>query len=85
MRQITNRWKKPWKMLLALYEKIAGENTINEVMVDCENLDYISSAGLRVLLIMHKASEKGVTVKDINKTVKEILEQTGFDLTLSIM
>lgn len=65
--------------LLALYEKTAGENRINEVEADCASLDYISSAGLRVLLIMHKACEKGVALSSINETVKEILVQTGFD------
>ena len=70
--------------LLAFYEKTAGENSIHEVTVDCENLDYISSAGLRVLLIMKKQNERGVTVKKINETVKEILEQTGFDSILNV-
>ena len=40
---------------------------------------YISSAGLRVLLIMHKACTGGVSLYDANEIVREILEQTGFD------
>ncbi|MCR4657448.1 MAG: STAS domain-containing protein [Lachnospiraceae bacterium] len=70
--------------LLAFYEKTAGENTINEVEADCGALDYISSAGLRVLLIMHKACERGVVLRSVNETVKEILGQTGFDSIFSI-
>ena len=70
--------------LLAFYEKTAGENTINEVEADCGSLDYISSAGLRVLLIMHKACEKGAALRSVNKTVREILGQTGFDSILRI-
>ena len=49
------------------------------VDVDCGRLDYISSAGLRVLLIMHKACKDGVSLHDENEVVSEILSQTGFD------
>lgn len=70
--------------LLAFYEKTAEDNKVSGVIVDCNNLDYISSAGLRVLLIMQKQCGKGVTVKNINETVKEILEQTGFDSILNV-
>ena len=52
--------------------------------VDCSRLDYISSAGLRILLIMQKQCGRGVTVMNINETVKEILEQTGFDSILNV-
>jgi anti-anti-sigma factor len=71
--------------LIAFFEKTAGENTISEVDVDCASLDYISSAGLRALLMMQKKCEKGVTVRNINEIVKEILEQTGFDSILNVI
>ena len=45
----------------------------------CNHLDYISSAGLRVLLIMHKACKGGVSLHGENEVVSEILSQTGFD------
>jgi anti-anti-sigma factor len=70
--------------LIAFFEKTAGENKISEADVDCAALDYISSAGLRALLMMHKQCEKGVTVRNTNEVVKEILEQTGFDSILNI-
>jgi anti-anti-sigma factor len=70
--------------LLAFFEKTSEKNTISEVEVDCGPLDYISSAGLRILLIMQKRCGKGVTLKRINDTVKEILEQTGFDSILNV-
>ncbi len=70
--------------LIAFFEKTSDENTIVEVDVDCAALDYISSAGLRALLMMQKKCEKGVTVRNINEVVKEILEQTGFDSILNI-
>lgn len=70
--------------LLAFYEKTVGYYPITEVYVDCSDLEYISSAGLRVLLIMQKQCKRGVTLQNINDDVKEILEQTGFDSLLSI-
>ena len=64
--------------LLALWEKVSADNKIVSVSVDCSELDYISSAGLRVLLIMHKGSEQGISVSGANETVREIFDQTGF-------
>ncbi len=64
--------------LLALWEKVSTVNNIVSVSVDCSGLDYISSAGLRVLLVMHKGSEQGVSVSGANETVREIFAQTGF-------
>lgn len=69
--------------LLAFYERHRGD--IQAVHVDCGKLDYISSAGLRVLLIMQKGCAGGVTLTGINNVVREILEQTGFDTLLTIL
>ena len=71
-------------MLLSFYEKTAEENTITSVDADCAKLDYISSAGLRVLLIMRKQCCDGVTIRNVNETVQEILAQTGFDTILNV-
>ncbi|MDO4538297.1 MAG: STAS domain-containing protein [Coriobacteriales bacterium] len=65
--------------LLSLYEDEKSKAEVGQVLVDCSDLDYISSAGLRVLLIMHKSAEGGVTLRGVSKPVLEILEQTGFD------
>ena len=70
--------------LLALYERIKAEHTLRAVAIDCGELAYISSAGLRVLLIMKKGSPDGVRLTGINETVREILAQTGFDSILDI-
>ncbi len=64
--------------LLALWEKVSADNRIVSVNVDCSRLEYISSAGLRILLVMHKGSEHGVSVSGVNEVVHEILAQTGF-------
>ena len=65
--------------LLAFFEKTRSEQSVDAVDVDCSRLDYISSAGLRVLLIMHKACKGGVSLHGENEVVSEIMCQTGFD------
>ena len=70
--------------LLAFWEKIKAEHEINAVKISCDSLEYISSAGLRVLLIIHKGSKEGVELSAINNTVSDIFAQTGFDSLLKI-
>ena len=68
--------------LLEVYEKREAAGGIRRVQVDCHALDYISSAGLRVLLIMQK--QHGVKLAGVNSLVMEILETTGFDSILEV-
>ena len=64
--------------LLAEYEEQSASGAIRKVQIDCHALDYISSAGLRVLLIMHKGCKEGVSLTGMNDLVYDILSQTGF-------
>ncbi len=54
--------------------------------LDFSKLDYISSAGLRVLLSAHKAmsGKGGMKVTNVNEIVKEVFEVTGFTDILTI-
>lgn len=70
--------------LLAFWGKVNAENEINAVKIDCDSLEYISSAGLRVLLMMQKGSNEGVKLSAVNNTVRDIISQTGFDSLLKI-
>ncbi len=64
---------------LAAYEKAAAAEVPEKIHVDASGLEYISSAGLRVLLIMIKAVGGGnLAVIGQNETVRAIFEQTGF-------
>ena len=64
---------------LAAYEKAAATLELTDVHVDMSELAYISSAGLRVLLMMIKAVQPGhVSVSGVNETVRDILSQTGY-------
>ena len=51
-----------------------------DLTLDFSKLDYISSAGLRVLLSAHKAMSKkgGMKVTNVSELVKEVFEVTGF-------
>ncbi len=59
---------------------------VKELTLDMKGLDYISSAGLRVLLSTQKAMNKqGVmTLRNVNGAVMEIFEVTGFSDILTI-
>lgn len=59
----------------------------NCLELDFAQLDYISSAGLRALLLGHKtASSKGgsMLIRNVNEDVMEIFEDTGFSDVFSI-
>ena len=70
--------------LLAFFEATREEHPIEAVAVDCGRLDYVSSAGLRVLVIMRKACSGGVTLSNPNEIIVDVLEQTGFAAVLTI-
>ena len=59
---------------------------INELVLDLSALDYISSAGLRVLLSAQKsmAAKGGMIVTGANADIMEIFEVTGFTDILDI-
>ena len=56
------------------------------LILDFSKLDYISSAGLRVLLSAHKAmsAKGGMKVTNVNEIVQEVFEVTGFADILNI-
>ena len=59
---------------------------VEKLVLDFATLEYLSSAGLRVLLsaqkIMNKQGE--MIVKNVNETISEIFEVTGFVDILTI-
>ena len=61
-------------------------DSAESLTLDLGKLDYISSAGLRVLLSAHKtmAGKGGMKVKNVNEIVREVLEVTGFADILTI-
>ena len=52
-----------------------------DVIIDCKDLEYIASSGLRILLGIlkgAKASGSKVTLRDVNDDIKSVLQLTGF-------
>ena len=58
----------------------------NEIVFDMEKLEYISSAGLRVLLTTQKLmNERGsMKLKNVTDAVMDVFDITGFSDILSI-
>ena len=62
-------------------------DTYRNVILNFAALDYISSAGLRVLLMLQKkmnASGGKITIIQVSPAVQEIFELTGFSGILNI-
>lgn len=59
---------------------------IDSLVIDFEKLEYISSAGLRVLLSTKKAmtGRGNMVVRNVNETILEVFEMTGFNDILNV-
>ena len=59
---------------------------IQELVVDMARLEYVSSAGLRVLLSAQKVMNKQgeMVVKNVSEQIMEVFEVTGFTDILNI-
>lgn len=59
---------------------------IDELVLDCKDMPYTSSAGVRVILLMLKTIEGHGTMKliNVNEEVKELLDTIGFLDMLSV-
>ena len=59
---------------------------VESLTMDFSKLEYISSAGLRVLLSAHKAmaSKGGMKITHVNEIVQEVFDVTGFSDILTI-
>ena len=57
------------------------DNEDKDIVIDCENLEYIASSGLRIMLgILKKAKQHGhtVTLTGLNDDIKNVFKMTGF-------
>lgn len=71
-----------------LEEGITAEiDNFDSLILDFADLEYISSAGLRVLISTQKklkADNIPMTIKNVNDSVREIFRMSGFDKILKI-
>lgn len=59
---------------------------VTNLEFDFQNLEYLSSAGLRVLLTAQKTMNKQgkMVIRHVNETIQEVFEVTGFVDILTI-
>ena len=59
---------------------------VTDLIFDLKDLEYISSAGLRVLLLAQKTMNKQgkMVVKNVSEEIDEIFEVTGFSDILTV-
>ena len=51
---------------------------VTALVIDCEKLSYVSSAGLRVLLTAQKRMKGSMKLMNVCELVMEVFEMTGF-------
>ena len=71
----TNSAPETEKLLTSMVEKY------DKIILNLASLEYISSAGLRILKVLHMAMKKKggtLALKNVNKMVMEVFEMTGF-------
>ncbi|MFA6928732.1 MAG: STAS domain-containing protein [Lentisphaeria bacterium] len=61
-------------------------NEIETLILDLAGLDYISSAGLRVILSAQKQMLKqgSMKLRNLNESVREVFDMTGFSSILDL-
>ena len=69
-----------------LEKELSSLGGVEKLTLNFEKLEYVSSAGLRVLLSAHKimSGRGGMKVTNVNEIVKEVFEVTGFADILTI-
>ena len=56
----------------------ANMDGVSTLTIDCAKLEYVSSAGLRVLLSMQKKMANSMKLTNVCELVMEVFEMTGF-------
>ena len=62
---------------------IVKKTDFDHLVLDAEDMEYISSAGLRIILKLLK-KHRDVTLVDVSSEVYEILEMTGFTEMMTV-
>ena len=67
-------------------DEIGFENI--DIDIDFEDVEYISSAGLRLVLALQKqtkSTDNNMVIRNVNKVVSEIFAVAGFNKVLNII
>ena len=57
------------------------ESTGKDLVLDCTDLQYIASSGIRILVNLLKTAKANgdrVVLKNVNEVIRDVLELTGF-------
>ena len=70
----------------ALEAELGDLGGVHELTLELSALEYTSSAGLRLLLVLHKkmAAQGGLTLKNVSPDVMDVLKMTAFTKFLKI-
>ena len=73
-------------MSAPVFEKEVGEliEGVTDLVLDMTKVEYVSSAGLRVLLAAQKKMKGAVKLANVCELVMEVLEVTGLSSILTI-
>ena len=76
----------PWTEKQLEEELKRSMDGITELNMDFEKLEYLSSAGLRVILAAQKTMNRQgkMVIRHVNETIREVFEVTGFIDILTI-
>lgn len=64
-------------------QQLKDSDRTTEVVLDCTNLEYISSTGLRIVL-KYKKLFPALRVENVQQEVYQVFELTGFSRIISV-
>lgn len=79
--RLVGRLDTPASLDIAEDVKALAEEAGGTIILDCKEMSYISSSGLRIFLTLRKtAADKGghIIVRDINDDIRGVFMMTGF-------
>lgn len=66
---------------------VMAPDEIGDIVIDCREMEYISSAGLRSLITLLKGSKaagRSLELHDISPSIRSIFDMTGFSTIFKI-
>lgn len=71
----------------AVIPEICPDGSTGPITVDCSDMEYISSAGLRSMIVLLKRSKsmgRELTLINLNPSIRTIFDMTGFTTIFNI-
>ena len=64
-----------------ILKPVTADDVAKDIVIECQELEYIASSGLRILLdVLKKTKAKGkrVILRNVNDDIKNVFKITGF-------